>query len=609
VRYFLRPLSTLTRQHLRMRLTCSAIALSLACALPGCSSTPAKSAPFKQQAPAAAQASPKADQIPDVALDEALLYQLLASEIALQRGQPKAAYATYYSLAQKMRDPRLARRAVEIALMDQNLERALESTRLWNELSPDNPQAAQSMTILLVSQGNLDEAEPRLAERLKLEKLRQATSMRDDQIANPYESIQRLMLRAPDRLAAYKVLVRLFENDLSNADALHALASQANAAGLVNEPIDYLKKAQALQDTSDIALTLSQVLQTRDGNSNGAVSVLEGYIKRHPEAEDMQLALGRLHASEKRWVQARKIFEALLTKDDKNPSLLYTLGLVTAQQPDREAARKYFETFLLVQKPGDGRDIITIYFTMSQLAEEARDWADASAWLDRVPDNAIRTDVITRRAGILAKQKQFAKAEQLIALAKPKNEAEKVQLTLSEVSVMRDQDQHQRALKRLESVLSELPDQPDLLYEKAMVAEKLDLLEVLETSLRKVMALRPDNPHAYNALGYTLADRNLRLEEARVLVEKALTLAPDDPFILDSMGWVQFKLGMLKESEATLRKAYQIKPDNEIAIHLGEVLWKQGRNPEALDFWRTVASREPESTALKEVLSRLKATL
>ena len=173
------------------------------------------------------------------------------------------------------------------------------------------------------------------------------------------------------------------------------------------------------------------------------------------------------------------------------------------------------------------------------------------------------------------------------------------------MQLLRDQDQNQKALKRLDTALNQLPNQPDLLYEKAMVAEKLNMLELLETSLRKVMELRPDSPHAYNALGFSLADRNLRLEEAKSLIEKAIELAPEDPYIMDSLGWVQFRLKQMTEAENTLRKAYALKADSEIAVHLGEVLWATGRREEAMVLLRGVSGKEPAHNALKDTLKRL----
>ena len=551
--------------------------------------------------------SPEQETLPTLSLDESTLYQILASEIALQRNQSKAAYATYFSLANKLRDPRLAKRAVEIALLDQNLDRALESTQLWAALSPNNVQAQQSLGVLLVSKGALVEAEPRLAAKLAQDKLAaQSHTQEQSQVNNlAYENIFRIVQRAQDRAAAHQMLKRLFKNDMNNATALILLSASASSAGENLEAVEFAKASQKINDDAETAIALAQFQQAADGNINNAIQTLNGFLQRKGNNEDVLMTQGRLYASDRQWTAARQVFEQLLANNPKNTTLLYTLGLVSSQQPDRDAAKKYFGDYLLTREAGDGRDVSSIYLTLSQLGEEARDWTDALAWLNRVPDGANRTDVITRRAGILSKQKLFAQAQKIISSAQPKNDAERVQLTLSEVQLFRDQDQYQKALKKLESALNQLPDQPDLLYEKAMVAEKLDMLDTLETSLRKVIEIRPDSPHAYNALGFSLADRNLRLQEALELIQRAVSLAPNDPYIIDSLGWVLFRLKEYEQAEKTLRKAYSIKADQEIAVHLGELLWVQGRNAEALGLLKEAEAKEPQNAALRDTLKRL----
>jgi Flp pilus assembly protein TadD len=180
---------------------------------------------------------------------------------------------------------------------------------------------------------------------------------------------------------------------------------------------------------------------------------------------------------------------------------------------------------------------------------------------------------------------------------------------VAEAQLLRNVNQSREALSVLEAGLKRFPENTDLLYDYAMVAEKLDRMDLMETSLRKIMKLAPDNQHAYNALGYSLAERNIRLEEAYALVEKALRLAPEDPFIMDSMGWVQFRLGRLKESEALLRRAYALRPDPEIGVHLGEVLWVIGQREDAKKLWRDANSKDPKNDTLKSTLARLQVIL
>ncbi|MFN7834895.1 MAG: tetratricopeptide repeat protein [Burkholderiaceae bacterium] len=580
------------------------IAVLLACGLLNACANP----PVARGEPVSATV--RQDKLPDVALDEALLYQILASELALQRGQPSTAYATYLSLAQKTRDPRLAKRAVEIALYEQNLDRALEGTQLWETLAPNNRQAAHSATVLLIAQNRLNEAAPRLAERLAEDKTLRADDDKETTAAlDPYAAVQRELARAPDPVAAYDTLHNLFAKDLKAPRAQLALANQAGQAKLFNQAIEHARQAQRLDDSAEATLSVAQFLQVRDGNFSGAMNAIEQYLTRHPDDATVRLTLAKLYATERRWPEARTAFQTLLDKEPQNPTLLYGLGVIAVKMNDRPAAKRYFDAFLANRDVNDDRDVNTVYGMLSQLAEDDRDWPAAMAWLGRIPDGDSRIDVLTRRAGLLTKQGEYAAADFLLQQAKPADELERTQLTLGKAALLREQGKYDAALVLLSAAVISQPDQPDMLYERAMIAEKLDRMDQAEADLRRVIELRPDSAHAYNALGYSLADRNQRLTEARTLIDHAVKLAPDDPFIMDSLGWVQYRQNQVAAAETTLRKAYELKQDNEIALHLGEVLWVQGRRDDALVLWRAVAEREPNNTALKALLTRLAVTL
>jgi Flp pilus assembly protein TadD len=184
-----------------------------------------------------------------------------------------------------------------------------------------------------------------------------------------------------------------------------------------------------------------------------------------------------------------------------------------------------------------------------------------------------------------------------------------VQILQTRGQLLRDAGRPKDAYSTLEDGVLRFPNSPDLMYDYALAAEKLGKLDSMETALRKVIESVPDNHHAYNALGYSFADRNIRLEEAYELIEKALQMAPGDPFIMDSMGWVKFRMGRLKDAETILRQAYTLRSDPEIAVHLGEVLWTQGDKAAALALWREARSKDPNNDALRSTLARLNASI
>jgi len=316
--------------------------------------------------------------------------------------------------------------------------------------------------------------------------------------------------------------------------------------------------------------------------------------------------LARLYTLDQQWDKARQLFEPLLAKEPDNTEILYVLTGLAIQQNDRAAARRFFTQY--VQKIGENedRDLTAILLSLAQMAEDEKDIPDALNWLDQVRNPAADVTVRTRKAQIFAKQGRIDDAINL--LKKPDargNDADRLQIILTQAQILRDAERYTPAASLLANALKDMPDQPDLLYEDAMLAEKQQQMDRAESNLRKVIALRPDNPHAYNALGYSFADRNIRLDEARSLIDRASELAPNDAYIMDSLGWVLFRQGQVKEALKVLRKAYAIKADPEIAIHLGEVLWTVGDTDEAKRLLTTVKDNTGTAQILRETLSRL----
>ncbi|MCX7272821.1 MAG: tetratricopeptide repeat protein [Burkholderiales bacterium] len=216
---------------------------------------------------------------------------------------------------------------------------------------------------------------------------------------------------------------------------------------------------------------------------------------------------------------------------------------------------------------------------------------------------------LLRRAVLMARDGRLDAARELLRGTTAATNRERVQLISAEAQLLRDANRGAEAFEILDQALERLPNNPELLYDQAMAAERIDRLEAMEKSLRKLIELKPDHAHAYNALGYSLAERGLRLPEAQVLIEQALKLMPDDGHILDSMGWVLYRRGQLEKAADYLVRAYQQRPEADIAAHLGEVLWKMGRVDEARKLWAEARSREPDNQTLKETLARLNVAL
>ncbi|HCY62467.1 MAG TPA: hypothetical protein DHV59_06490 [Oxalobacteraceae bacterium] len=536
------------------------------------------------------------EPLPLVALSPDILYKLLSAEIATQRGAWKFAYMTNLGLAQQTRDPRLAQRAMEIALSAKQHDEALAAIRVWRTLAPESEQATQYFLGFLMLSDNLAEAGPLFAQRLQEIPAASRTML--------MFQIQRLLARAKDKQAGFAILEQVLQPYLSIPETRLVLAQGALAAGNVERARQEAVAAQAAKPESElVALTMAQVTPDKTEAGKG----LAAYLAKYPKARDARLALARLLIEQKQYDQARSQFEMLLKANPKDLSSLYALGVLSAQTRDNAAAEKYLGSYLdlMAAEPDEERDPTQALLLMSQLAEERKDTAAALKWLAQVDPGEAWLGAQIRRAQLLAQRGDLIGARKLLMELTPQDEREQTQVLAAEAQILRDAGRLQEAIAVLDSGLKRNPNNTDLLYDQAMLAEKANQLVLMEKNLRKVISLAPKNQHAYNALGYSLADRNMRLPEALALISKARELAPEDPFIMDSMGWVHFRMGRLKEAEELLRRAFTLRPDTEIAVHLGEVLWVKGQKEDAQKYWRDAREKDPQNDTLKNTLIRL----
>ncbi|STR18457.1 cellulose synthase subunit BcsC [Janthinobacterium lividum] len=569
--------------------------------------SPAASAPAAPQeegteSKADAKADAKADGLPKVELSSDLLYKLTRAEMEFKSGQWQGPYVTMMVAAQQTRDPRLARRASEMALAAKQGSEALAAIRLWRELAPDSDEATQFFLGFVVLTDKIEEAEPIFAERL-------ANAPGGARGVALFQ-MQQILSRSNDKLYAYSMMTRLVQPYLDMFEAHLVLAQGALSLGERERAIREANKALAIKPNSELAaLTLAQVT----GEPEAANKVLAAFLQKNPDAVEVRGAYARLLVEQKQLEPAREQFLLLLKSQPDNVGALYALGIVALQLEDTKGAEQYFKRFLAVleKNPGDTRDPFKALMILSQIAETRGDTAGAIAWLDKVDNSASAgyVEARLRRAQLIARGGNLDAARKALTEIETDDPASQAQVLLVDAQFLRDAGYVQSAYTVMENALLRFPDNPELLYDYALLAERLDKFELMEASLRRVMALAPDNQHAYNALGYSLAERGLRLEEAHALIEKALQMAPGDPFIMDSMGWVQFRMGNLAAAENALRRAYAVRSDPEIAVHLGEVLWQKGDKAEAQKLWREAQSKDPKNDALKSTLARLNVSL
>ena len=552
-------------------------------------------------APAVAPAAP-AETLPSVELTSDLLYRITKAELEFKQGQWQSAYITMLSLAQQTRDPRLARRAAEMALTVKRGGEALAAIRLWRNLAPDSEEATQYFLGFAVVNDDLSEAEQIFGQRLA------AAPPATRGLA--MFQMQQFLLRAKDKAAAYALQQRVLAPYSSMLESHLILAQSAFAVGDSERARAEAEAALAIKPDSELAiLTKAQVA----GDVDSAVKVLTDFLARHAGAREVRAAYARILVDAKQYDAARKQFLLLLKEQPDNLATLYALGVVAMQSNDMAGAEQYFKQFVAVlgDHPGDERDPSKVLMILSQIDEERGDLDAAIGWLDKIEsgDNHLYLTSRLKRAQLTARKGDVDDARKQLADLHTDDPAENAEIIQTDAQILRDAGDTRAAYVVLDNALKRYPENPDLLYDFALAAEKLGKMDVMEKSLRQVIAAAPDNQHAYNALGYSLAERNERLTEAYSLIDKALKMAPGDPFIMDSMGWVQFRLGHLDEAEDLLRRAYALRSDPEIAVHLGEVLWVKGDKAGAHKMWQEAQSKDPKNDALKSTLARLNQSL
>jgi len=575
--------------------------------------------------PVAAQSAPAPASAPlNSALDAPLFYQLLLGEMELREGQPGNAFEVILDAARRTRDEQLFRRAVDIALQSRAGDQALIASRAWLQAQPRSLDALRmQLQILSALNRTADAAEP----------LKSLLAMTPDaERASLIAAVPRFLQRATDKRQAAKLVESLLEPYKNSADLRVPVLV---ASG----------RAWAAADDGALALSLAREAHAIDAAAPGPVLLALDLMAKQPEAEQlvlsqlgrpnvepaMRLAYARNLMAAQRLVDAVAQVERVTTESPDLAQPFLSLGALQLELRHPVAAETALQRYLQLAGTGsapvpaataEGGDtddsdadtssrqgVIQAWLMLAQAAEQRGDFKAAETWLGKIDDPKRALEVQTRRATLMARQGKLAEARETVRRAPEREPGDARAKLLAEAGVLRDVKQWGEAFEVLGSAAMRFPDDSDLLYEQAMVAEKMDRLDEMERLLRRVIELKPDSAQAHNALGYSLADRSQRLPEARVLIRRALELSPGDPFITDSLGWVEYRLGELAEATRLLRQAYAARPDVEIGAHLGEVLWAAGQVEEARRIWAESKGRDAANDVLRETLARLKVEL
>ncbi|RZT76229.1 Flp pilus assembly protein TadD [Azospira oryzae] len=517
-------------------------------------------------------------------------YQVLLAEIALRRGYGDLALSVYAELALRSRDPQVLARAIEVAGFARRMDLAHELAQLWVETEPESVTARQTLVGVLIVLNRLDDLVPHLSKLLEQDK---------DNLGDNLSRLNRMLVRQPDKSAVLRLVQRVTQPYQGVAEAHFAVAQAALAAG--DRPLaqESVRRAQELRPEWEMPVLLEAQIVSAEAPAK-VVPLLERYLSRHPNAKDVRLHLARAYVGDKRFSDASAEFRRLLRDFPNSVEVVYPVAILALQQNDLDTAETQLK-HLLELEFGD-RNLVNYY--LGQVMEARKNEAAAIDYYGQVGLSEPFLNARNRQAMLLARAGKLDEARQVLQQTATMHPTERVALGQSEAQLLRDAKRYAEALEVLERLLKSNPGNAELLYDSALVADRLDKVALVEERLRQVIALQPENAHAYNALGYTFAERNMRLDEARELVARALALLPDDAFIIDSMGWVLYRQGDLAGALIQLQKAYGLRQDPEIAAHMGEVLWGLGRQDEARRVLREAARKDPDNEALAAAVKK-----
>lgn len=530
-------------------------------------------------------------KVPPSALTPNLMYELLAGEIAGQRGDLQDAARYYLEAASSTKDPRVAERAARIALFARDKERAMSATRLWVKLAPDSAEAKQVLVLLLFNEGKYDAA---------LEHLEKIAAAKDKQPLEKFLQVASLLERAQDQKAGLALMEKLVAKYPDSPEALFAYSHVAAHAGDLTRAQKIIDQALARKpDWPDAAVLRARIMHLQN-KTGEALEYLQGLAHRYPQERALQLGYARLLIDSNRLDDAIAQFQALAKASPEDDEVQFALGLLLLQANHADEAQQYLEKLVKA-----GKRASEASFFLGQIAESKQHMDEAKGWYQRVQGGDYFIDSQIRLAAILARQGDVAAALERLRGMQVRTREDASRLFLAQGEILAAAGRMQEALTVYSTAIGKLPQDTDLLYARALLAEKIGNLSQTEEDLRRILSLEPDNAQALNALGYTLADRTDRHQEALGYVSRALELKPNDPFILDSMGWVFYRLGNYQESVKYLRKALDAQDDAEIAAHLGEVLWVSGDKGDARQVWDRALKTHPDSRPLREVMQRL----
>jgi tetratricopeptide (TPR) repeat protein len=554
--------------------------------------------------PAASVAAAQPASEPELTAD--LFYRLLLGDVALQRGDLAVSARAYLAAARSSDDVRLAERATEVAIASRERTLVHDAAELWTHLDPsaDRPKRVLASLAANNDTGPIPSTAANEELRSRIERVLADAALSGPGVGDVFLQINQLFSQQSDKHAVLSLVRDVAKPYPKTPEAHYAVALAAYGVGeddaaIAKEARDEIDRALELRPAWERAAVLKAEIVAQE-SPDAAMKGLASFIEAHPTAKSAAGALAQQYVDHKRYADARALMQKLWDREPASRDLEFAVATIALSMKDYPEAERLLQE---LKTAGYGEPgVIDLY--LAQADEETRQWSKAIEHYRAVTDGDRAWLAKLRIGALYGKQGNVAEGQHWLAGLNAVTKDQKVQLKQAEAQLLREAGDDAGAYRVLEKGLVDNPDTPDLIYDLAMVAEKLDKVDEAETKLKHLVELRPDDAQALNALGYTLVDRTPRTDEGLAFIERAHRLAPQDPFILDSLGWAFYRMGHLDQAQRYLQQALDGRPDAEIAAHLGEVLWRKGERDKAMSLWKAQLGSDPDNAVLKETVKR-----
>jgi tetratricopeptide (TPR) repeat protein len=530
-------------------------------------------------------------------LSAEVVYKYLVAEVAGQRGDLATSGTIFYELAKTTRDSGLAERAAKIAAYGNVPNLTVPAVKLWAELDPSSNEAQQAMMEILIATGKLNDAKPFLVKVLA----------KEDTRAGGFLFLNNLLGRSADKAGVLNLIQSLAQPYPELAEAHFAVGQAAWGAKQDDVALKALNRAEALKpDWPITALLKGQVLYVKSPQM--AIDFYRTFLDQHADSNEVRLNLAKFLVNQKQYDAAKKEYPIILknakNSDAKNEAeITAVIGLLAFQSTDYAAAEGYFQEALTL----GFKDVNQIYLYLAQVAEKQNHNDVATVWYNKIQPGPHYFEAQINWGNLISRTQSVDKAIEKLDALDELNTEQQIIVIQTEASMLAKAKRNQESFDLLDKAVKNLPNTPELVYDFALAAERMQKYDVMEAELRKIIAEKPDFAAAYNALGYSFADRNIKLSEAITLIEKALMITPNDHYMLDSLGWAHFRKGNLDKAIGYLQQAYSVSQDPEIAAHLGEALWLKGEHAEAKRIWSEALSANPDNELLITTTNKFKS--